>query len=98
MAKSQASATKSSGGNEAEYVTIRVPVATPRPDTYIAEQSGHVDAHLGYSGDATVALRRLHAGLLATAATFADGRPVVSKADVMRWLFQRIASAESATV
>lgn len=75
-------------------VTLELPLSDPEPRTYIAEESGRIEVDLGHGGAYTVAFRRLHAGLLDSQAKFADGRPVVNKADVIRWLFMKVASAD----
>jgi hypothetical protein len=73
-------------------VDLHVPMAEPDPKAYVASQSGHIDVTLG-SGEAR-AMRSLHAGLVESGEKLSSGRPVVTKADVVRWLFERIANAE----
>lgn len=71
-------------------VTIKVPLAEPDPHSYIAKQIGHLDVRL--RGGERQAMRRLHAGLIATGAKLPDGRPVASTADVIRWLAGEVVS------
>lgn len=97
MAKTGTVAGKQATNEGVNQISLQIPMADPQKGTYIAIQSGRIDASLGHNGKATTAFRRLHAGLLATHATFEDGRPVSSKADVIRWLFLRLAGAESAS-
>jgi len=71
--------------------TLEFPLAEPLPASYIARETGDLKARL--DPDATRVFRRFHAGLLRDRATLPCGRPVVSKADALRWLFASLASA-----
>ena len=73
-----------------DMAELRLPLAEPEANTYIAKESGHLDLYL--RGPAVDAFRRLHAGLLSDAAKLANGRPVSSKADVVQYLFEQVAA------
>jgi hypothetical protein len=77
--------------DEALRATLEFPLADPLPASYIARETGDLKARL--DRDATYVFRRFHAGLLRDRATLPCGRPVVSKADALRWLFATLASA-----
>lgn len=71
-------------------VILELPVCDPDPTTYIAQQRGHVDFRFDRQTQLP-AFVQLHAGLRAENAQFADGKPVESAADVLRYLATLIA-------
>lgn len=75
----------------AETAIIEVPIAEPDASTYIARETGDIKVRLDRDGAA--AFRRFHAGLLRDGAKIADGKPVRSKADAVRWLFANLAAS-----
>lgn len=72
---------------------MMVPMADPDSRQYISRETGRLDLRLSAAG--TINLRRLHAGLVANGETCGNGRPVVDKADVVRWLFENLQSGAS---
>jgi hypothetical protein len=85
---------KTATTDESLRATLEFPLADPLPASYIARETGDLKARL--DPNATRAFRRFHAGLLQERATLPCGRPVVSKADALRWLFATLASAPAA--
>jgi len=59
-----------------------------KPQGYIATGSGHVDVRL--SGEGLERFRELHAGLIDKSAKLANGRPVVTKPDAIKWLLENL--------
>ena len=68
--------------------TIKLPLVTRQQDwpEYIAREVGFLELNL--KGKDRERFQQLHADL-AAAAKFADGHPVVSKPDVLRWLLEQ---------
>ncbi len=83
---------------DSDSMTRNVGLVLPMGDAdqhgYVATQTGRLDLDLGHGGPATESLRALHAGLVETHARLASGRPVVTKADVVRWVFEQLATAD----
>ncbi|MBW3540759.1 MAG: hypothetical protein KY476_10850 [Planctomycetes bacterium] len=75
----------------ADLRSIELPLADPPATSYLAQETGHLDARLNTPAQ-RAGLRRLHAGLVAAGAQLAGGKPVVSKADVLRYLFEQLGS------
>ena len=73
---------------------IEIPDAVPVEGSYIARETGDIAGEL--RGPALRAFRRFHAGLVQTNAKLPCGRPVVSKADALRWLFGSLAEGSAA--
>jgi len=75
-----------------ETISVAIPDAAPDEGSYIASESGNLDVRL--EGRELIAFRRFHAGLIRDSAKLADGRPVSSKADALRYLFGSLIAAE----
>ena len=73
----------------AELMTVRAPLGEIKPDSHV---SRHVDSRL--TAAQGLALKRLVAGLDASHARLANGRPVVTGAEAMRWLLEQIGEKE----
>lgn len=90
----EAEGTKSTSQTEADseirMITIEIPICAPDPNSYIAKQRGHIDVKLDRQSQLP-AFREIHAGLRAVNATFTNGKPVESAADVVRYLAVLIA-------
>ena len=74
---------------EVEGFALQVPMAEPEEGTYIASQIGRIDVSLNRF-DELPGFRKLHAGLRAANIVMKDGKPVLSAADVVRWLMQQL--------
>lgn len=74
-----------------ETAMLELPHVEPDAETYIAKENGHIDMHL--NGSAVATFRRVHAGLLASGAKLANGRPVSSKAHVIQYVFEQLGAA-----
>jgi hypothetical protein len=73
-------------------VTLTIPLADP-PDSQVHRISAwHVDCQFRDAPSRT-AFRQVQEGLLKTGVRLADGRPVITGADSIRWLIQQIAAA-----
>lgn len=94
MAKRKLQTELDGAGDGVANVGLVLPMGNPDERTYVAQQSGRIDIDLGHGGKATEALRSLHAGLIQQRAVMASGRPVATKQDVVRWLFEQIAAAD----
>lgn len=74
--------------------SIELPLCDPPEDSYIArERLGHIDVQLK-TPQQRRGLRRLHEGLIVAGARFQSGRPVSSKADVLRYVFEQLGAAD----
>ncbi len=72
-------------------VTIQIPLSDPAPQTYVAQQRGHIDVRLDRQTQLP-AFRQIHAGLRAANATLPNDKPDESAADVIRYLAALVAS------
>jgi hypothetical protein len=72
-------------------VDLAVPLADPKPETYVAMEGGMFEIRLQVPE--LLVFRRLHAGLLASGATV-NGRPVQNRSHVVEWLIQQIRNEE----
>jgi hypothetical protein len=67
-------------------VTISVPIIDIAPSVYL---SRHVEVRLTHEQAAT--MKRLQGGLRRTNVELANGRPIVTPADTVRWLLEQVA-------
>lgn len=75
-----------------EMIGLELPFALPPAGSYIESQAGRLDVRLDRETQLP-GFRQLHAGLRQSNATFKDGRPVDTAADVFRWLCEQITTA-----
>ncbi len=87
--KTQSKKTSTGGAVRNSEVELALPVAEPEQRTYVAQSLGRIDLKID-NGPSLDAFRRVYAGLLASGAAFADGRPVVHANDVVRWIFEQV--------
>ena len=82
------------GSGKIECVRLTIPLADP-PDTQVHRVNAwHVDCQFR-ENETRLAFRQIQEGLYRSQARLADGRPVVSGADVIRWLVQQVSFAKS---
>ncbi|TWT41457.1 hypothetical protein KOR42_48100 [Thalassoglobus neptunius] len=74
---------------ELKFITLAVPVSEPIPGSYVEKQRGHIDVKLR-SPEVLHGFKRIHAGLRAANAKLSDGRPVVTAADVARYIAEKL--------
>lgn len=72
-----------------ERVELSLPLSDPEANSYIAQFRGRLEVRLDRETELQGFLQ-LHAGLRAGNATLADGKPVSSAADVVRYLAWQI--------
>ncbi|MFH5805305.1 hypothetical protein [Alienimonas sp. DA493] len=79
---------------DVQTITIKIPLANPAGMGYVSRGVSNFNANRLTIGQSRV-VTEMHAGLLRSNAQLANGDPVQSKPDCMRWLLENMEAAKA---